>query len=132
MPVAIVGHVCSEPELRAACEASTIWSIGQMISRPALQRNLYETGIFYKPESRSEPNPGVERFQTAESLYEIGSGDCDDLACVRAAQLRLQGVRASAVPIRSPGVGWHIVVQLPDGSVEDPSARLGMLNRRRK
>lgn len=98
-----------------------------MKNRPDLRQDLYQTGIFYKPEKRQSPLPGVERFQTADSLFDLGYGDCDDLACVRAAQLQLRGIAARAVPIESPGGGWHIVVRHPDGSIEDPSARLGML-----
>lgn len=127
IPVVIVGRVRSKADLQAACDASTLWSKAQMIDQPELRKNLYDTGIYYKLEKRQDPLPGVERFQTADSLFELGYGDCDDLACVRAAQLQLQGIGARAIPIKSPGGGWHIVVKLPNGSIEDPSARLGML-----
>ena len=124
----IVGEINSIDDIQSACDASTLWSVGQMKKNPQLRQNLYKTGIYYKPELRGNPLPGVERFQTANSLFQVGHGDCDDLACVRAAQLQLLGISARAVPIRS-SVGFHVVVLHENGNVEDPSARLGMLKK---
>jgi hypothetical protein len=63
-----------------------------------------------------------------------GGADCEDLACWLAAWYQLRGVRARAVPRAQPmplpqggtGILFHIVVAMPDGRTEDPSARLGM------
>jgi hypothetical protein len=88
--------------------------------------SLYESGVVYRRE-RHGTLPGLERVQSAEETFLIGYGDCDDLAPWRAAELQLQGVEARAEVIRSPGVGYHVVVRLPSGRIEDPSARLGML-----
>lgn len=127
IPVAIVGHVESESELQAACDASTIMSLAQLKNRNL--PSIYDAGIYYRNEQRKTHFPEVERFQTASSLHNIGAGDCDDLACVRAAELILQGEKARAIPVRSPGIGWHVVVLRENGRVEDPSARLGMLDK---
>jgi transglutaminase-like putative cysteine protease len=74
--------------------------------------------------------PGHEDWQTALETARLGTGDCEDLAAYRVAELRGQGVPAEAV------VTWinphlrHVTVRysLPDGRVmhEDPSKRLGM------
>lgn len=87
---------------------------------------LYSTGVIYRRE-RHGTLPGLERIQSAEETYLIGYGDCDDLAPWRAAELQLQGIDARAEVIRSPGIGYHVIVRMPSGRVEDPSARLGML-----
>lgn len=87
---------------------------------------LYESGVVYRRE-RQHTLPGLERVQSAEETYLIGYGDCDDLAPWRAAELQLRGVKARAEVVRSPGIGYHVIVVYPSGRVEDPSARLGML-----
>lgn len=78
------------------------------------------SGVRYRRE------PGTERWLGVAEVMRAGAGDCEDLAAWRAAEYRLLGVRARAVVVRSPGVGWHAVVRLPGGAVEDPSRRLGM------
>lgn len=74
--------------------------------------------------------PGVretcERFLSARKVLEERFGDCATVAPYRAAEHRLRGVRARAIVIPSPGVGWHAVVKMPDGTIEDPSKVLGM------
>lgn len=87
---------------------------------------LYESGVVYRRE-RQHTLPGLERVQSAEETYLIGYGDCDDLAPWRCAELQNRGLDARARVIRSPGICYHVVVELPSGRVEDPSARLGML-----
>lgn len=100
---------------------------------------LYQSGVRYARESRLmgdgrevaalDPVSGTveERFNHLSRVIEIGAGDCDDLACWRAAELQVRaGIPARAVPVRSDS-GWHVVVALPDGATEDPSAMLGML-----
>lgn len=76
---------------------------------------------------------GEEEWRTLPAVLSAGAGDCEDLAAARAAELIVAGVRARAVPIhvnRGSRIGgpdlWHIVVRLPDGRTEDPSAALGM------
>ena len=91
--------------------------------------SLYASGVRYRRES---PPPGglraVETWRTIPAVLAAGAGDCEDLACWRAAELRARGERARAWAVRSntAGVLWHVVVRRENGSMEDPSRRLGM------
>ncbi|MCC6215937.1 MAG: hypothetical protein IT376_13815 [Polyangiaceae bacterium] len=86
---------------------------------------IYRAGVRY----RVEP-VGREHWRDVPTVLASGEGDCEDLACWRAAELCVRdGV--AAVPAytwrREPGYRvYHVVVRLPGGGVEDPSARLGM------
>lgn len=91
--------------------------------------SIYDGGVRYAREPM-----GSEVWRTLPIVLSSGWGDCEDLGCARAAELRVSGVRAVAVP-RFVGAGQvggrateliHIVVRMPDGQIEDPSARLGM------
>src|SRR5262249_32131497 len=86
---------------------------------------LYESGVFYQAEPA-----GQENWQDIPTTLKIGSGDCEDLACWRAAELtEREGIPARPVYRwrHRPGLTiYHIVVRLPDGSIEDPSRKLGM------
>lgn len=87
---------------------------------------LYTTGVRYKAE-----DPGLEEWRSCPVVLERGKGDCEDLACWRAAELRMrEGIAAKPKVIRQPSQPgkrlYHIVVSLPNGRIEDPSKRLGM------
>jgi hypothetical protein len=83
---------------------------------------LKESGVRYKTQPR-----GCERFLTVPAIMEAGSGDCDQLAPWRAAELRVkQGIKALPEVRRMSDNLWHVYVRMPDGSVEDISAHLGM------
>lgn len=82
---------------------------------------LYESGIVY----RREP-PGREWWETANDLHSIASlrsGDCEDLAAFRAAELRVfEGDEDARVKvIRTKRGTFHAIVERGDGSEEDPS-----------
>jgi hypothetical protein len=87
----------------------------------------YLTGrpIYYAAEPR-----GLEIFACTRALFARGFGDCEDLACDRAADLQLQGYDAWA-QLRHEGRGadgtdyWHLLTCTPHGC-EDVSALLGM------
>jgi hypothetical protein len=87
---------------------------------------LYESGIQYEREPR-----GREWWQTAaDNLYQL-SGDCEDLANHRAAELVVfAGEPARAICVRTGPRVFHAVVLRGDGTIEDPSAALGMMKRR--
>lgn len=91
---------------------------------------LYDSGVRYQP----EPQNTVEEFAAIPVVLERKWGDCDDLAPWRVAELREQGENAKiriqwrALP-NGNGRLFHIVVRRGDGSIEDPSARLGMHGR---
>lgn len=94
---------------------------------------LYESGIRYAREDRCSETEELracseERFVTIPELYRIGVGDCDDLAAAYAAEARIlrgdRGARVHVIQWRSGH--YHVVVRLGDGTLADPSARLGM------
>lgn len=88
-------------------------------------RPLYESGVRYSQEGR-----GDEVWQAVPVIRD--TADCEDLACWRAAELRVSGedpdARAVArgKPLAPGRVLYHVVVQRGDGTIEDPSRKLGM------
>jgi hypothetical protein len=84
---------------------------------------LYESGVRYLREPR-----GQENWQTCHETLKKQSGDCEDLAAWRAAELRVSGRDPGAVAIIKrvrPGL-IHCLVRRGNGSLEDPSKVLGM------
>lgn len=74
---------------------------------------------------------GHEDWQDIPTSLALGTADCEDLACWRAAELTVrQGIKATPTftfkPRRNGGMLYHIIVKLPDGTIEDPSKKLGM------
>lgn len=131
IPIAVVGHATNRAEIQAFADATCLVNRVMLRERGTFAP-LYSAGIRYRPERRGGKAPGVERFQTIDSSYELGFDDCDGLAPARAAELLNQGIWARPWVVRSRSVGWHVVVlrKREDGTfyVEDPSARLGMLD----
>lgn len=87
---------------------------------------LYSSGVRYKAEPL-----GLENWRDIPRLLETRLGDCEDLACWRAAELAVRrNVDARPVyrwrVLPTGATLYHIVVSLPNGQIEDPSARLGM------
>lgn len=85
---------------------------------------LYRSGVRYEAE-RSQ-----EHWRDIPTIMEHGVGDCEDLACWRAAELNVAGIRAKPyLKWRNSGPDrnmYHATLRLPDGRIEDPSAALGM------
>lgn len=82
---------------------------------------LYSSGIVY----RKEPK-GREWWETASDLLAMSthrSGDCEDLAAYRAAELRYYegDPDARVVVLPTPRGSFHAVVEHGDGYIEDPS-----------
>lgn len=78
----------------------------------------------------AEPD-GQEDWQDILTTIRLGNGDCEDLACWRAAELQVKGIPAYAIFVwralpDNQGTLYHIQVKLPGGMIEDPSKRLGM------
>lgn len=91
---------------------------------------LYSAGVRYQ----TEPWAGkFEEFADCLTVYRRKWGDCDDLVAWRVAELQEAGEFAE-VSISFPksclrrksGIMYHAVVRRGDGSIEDPSAKLGM------
>jgi hypothetical protein len=89
---------------------------------------LYASGIRYQREN------GTENWQDVYRNFELMSGDCEDLACHRVAELRCVYGRQAAPFVkyrRGDDGAFHyhalVAVKGPDGwRLEDPSFKLGM------
>jgi len=88
---------------------------------------LYQSGVRYS----EEPEGQIESFDTIPAVLARGWGDCDDLGPWRVAELRAAGEKAK-IRIQwkwhqiSGQKLFHVVVRRADGTIEDPSALLGM------
>jgi hypothetical protein len=93
--------------------------------------SIYKSGIRYIREE------GTEEWLTIPEIMREGGGDCEDLACWRAAELIFTRADPAAKPIKRhhlipseddgrPFLLYHITVQRGDGTEEDPSRKLGM------
>jgi len=88
---------------------------------------LYQAGVRYQ----EEPDGQIESFDSIPAILARGWGDCDDLAPWRVAELRAMGEKAKIriqwkMNVISGTKMFHIVVRRADGTIEDPSAILGM------
>lgn len=85
---------------------------------------LYKSGVVYVPEVKTEV------WQDIPTIVKNRSGDCEDLACWRVAELRTAGINARPyIKWRRNSEGgytYHALVWLPGGKIEDPSIALGM------
>ena len=87
---------------------------------------LYRSGVRYMEEP-----PGQEDWQDIPITLQMGLADCEDLVCWRVAELRVRaGINAKPVfkafPRANGSMLYHILVEYPDGTIEDPSRILGM------
>lgn len=130
MRVALVLEICPDSGLSIGylLERLYVWNLAWLMARRGRVPPLYRSGVRY----RREPWQGIlEEFASIPVVLARGWGDCDDLACWRAAELSATGVPAVPVvretPQSRPGArAWHVTVQRQDGATEDPSAILGM------
>jgi hypothetical protein len=114
-------EVPAEPETLEALLEGLVRVNLRLLDRSALPP-LYQSGARYRRERK-----GSEDWKTCERVYSSRSGDCEDLAAWRVAELRHAG-EVDAVAIVVPGGPriWHVQVMRANGSVEDPSRILGM------
>jgi hypothetical protein len=83
---------------------------------------LYSGRIRYQREA-----PGQERWQSAAETAQKGHGDCEDLAAYRLGELWRDGeTKARARVVAITPTLRHVMVARGDGTLEDPSKRLGM------
>lgn len=121
MKLLLVVRVTNEREIEAA-----LWgmlAINERIMDPTWP-SIYDLGTHY----RREP-PTVEKWATAGYIRENPTEgfDCEDLASYACAWLRVTGIDPGArIGLQRVSSGWHVIVVRSDGSIEDPSARLGM------
>lgn len=98
---------------------------------------LYQSGVRYIREQMGRTGcPGItpEQWADVPVILRDGGADCEDLACWRVAELRERfGIEARAFfyyrRVAPNKTLYHIQVQHPDGTIEDPSALLGMNGR---
>jgi hypothetical protein len=103
--------------VRALCALDVLY----LRANPKTPR-VKESGVVYANQPR-----GCERFLTVPAIMARGTADCDQLAPWRAAELRVRdGIKAMPEVRRMSKNLWHVYVRMPDGSVEDISAHLGM------
>ena len=89
-------------------------SVAELAGRPFPP--LYASDVRY----RREPK-GRERWDSIAVVFKNGEGDCEDLSCIRTAQLRRDGEPATAICIRTNRRTFHIIVRRATGELEDPS-----------
>lgn len=111
------------PELEALVMGLVLVSLAQMADPPvaAYIPPLYSGKVRYVREP-----PGRERWQSAKETAARGYGDCEDLVGYRVAELIRSGINARPKVLEINPTLRHVVVQHPDGTIEDPSAKLGM------
>lgn len=89
---------------------------------------IYQSGIEYKIPEQYEG--GIEHFRDIGRIIDNGGGDCDNVACWRAAELREMGIDARPFITwrkrADGGTTYHVVVLYGNGTHEDPSLLLGM------
>lgn len=105
-------------------------NVAYLLARPSTPF-LYCSGVRYL----AEPD-GRDEWQDIPDTLRRRSGDCEDLACWRIAELRVRWGQKQTQPNitvdllpDSKGndvLTYHIRVLRMDGTIEDPSRRLGM------
>lgn len=122
--IAVPDRHVSEGVLNAGLEMNT--RVNEALIREGSSPTFTQAiqkGVRWAPEP-----PGQESFDHGAKVASRGWGDCDDLAPLRAASLRVSGKdpEATAVVYKSGPGRWHAIVQRGDGSLEDPSRTAGM------
>ena len=86
---------------------------------------LYGSGVRYLREP-----PGTDNWQDIPRTLELKSGDCEDLAAWRAAELIVHGDARAHCELRTYADGgvtfYHVITVRGDGTPEDPSRIRGM------
>lgn len=116
--------------LKHLLDALTMADVAYLLAEPHTP-NLYESGVRYVEEPA-----GRDEWQDIPDTIERRTGDCEDLAAWRVAELRVrfnepEATHRITVDELPDGQGrlvttYHIAVLRKDGSTEDPSRRLGM------
>ena len=114
----------SKPVLDAGLEAVT--RLNEQLIRSGKAPDFsaqIKAGLRWAPEP-----PGQESFDHAGITAKRMWADCDDLAPLHAATLRVRGIDpgAKAVVYKSGPSMWHAVTERSDGSFQDPSQTAGM------
>lgn len=113
-------------ELSAACKLllELLSDIYAVVLRDHPLPPLYQCDLVYQPEPRTKTGVGPEDWTDPWTAHERGWIDCDDAVLWRLAELKAQGIAATAQIIRkiNPETGqFHCRVRLPTGAEEDPA-----------
>lgn len=107
------------------------WYMNAFADNDVYYPPLYESGVVYRREPANQE--WWESAADVRSLATSRSGDCEDVAAYRAAELRVfdgdDGARLIVVPTKRGS--FHAIVQHGDGTREDPSRILVELERAR-
>ncbi len=126
----------SEKQVLVLLEALCLLNQFYLADHPEtpLLYDLYREGkIKYKLPNQLDGDHGQfmgETFRDIPRIIENGGGDCDNIASWRVAELRHLGIAAQPYITNRPRPGggtiYHVIVQWPDGSSEDPCLLIGM------
>lgn len=127
--LAIPDRLVTPEALEAALEATALANEQAIIRGevPPLTEAI-ASGVRWKP----EPYTDGEHFDLAHQVTARKWGDCDDLAPWLAGELRATGEDPGARPrvYKSGPDRWHVVTELSDGEILDPSRWAGMGKRK--
>ena len=123
--LAIPDRLVTPEALEAALEATSLANEQAIIRGevPPLTEAIRK-GVRWKP----EPFLDGEHFDLAHQVTARKWGDCDDLAPWLTGELRATGEDPGAISrvYKSGPDRWHVVTQLSDGKILDPSKWAGM------
>lgn len=124
--LAIPDRLVTPEALEAALEATSLANEQAIIRGevPPLTEAIRKGGVKWKP----EPFTDGEHFDLAHQVTARKWGDCDDLAPWLTGELRATGQDPGAVSrvYKSGPDLWHVVTELSDGTILDPSKWAGM------
>lgn len=86
---------------------------------------LYKSGVRYIRKNHID----FQEFEDLPTALELGGSDCGPLTAWRVAELRNNGILAKPnLLLQTDGnfYQYHVRVKYQDGTIEDPSKRLGM------
>ena len=133
-------YLLQNPDTKPLYDSGVRYAPPDQVNRPPLDKQKL-LQIFRIMQSMGlEPDVGImvgrlvrgpEVFLDIPWLYARGKGDCNELVPVRVAELWRAGFKATPKlvwpePNSRGGLTYHVIVQWPDGSGEDPSLILGM------
>ena len=119
MRIAIVVDARNERQI-----VSALWGL---LAVNLSQMNASYPSVYSFARYEREQPGRPEIWQSADALRRSRIGDCEDLSAYHCAWLRVTGRDTGAtIGLKRSSVGWHIIVVRSDGSIDDPSAELGM------